>query len=64
MDNPSEMIVSSTESIWTDMLLILLMFLFVGRNDFEEKEKRSVLYYTKYKNTESLKVYLQNCQHC
>lgn len=53
---PSEMIVSSTESIWTDMLLILLMFLFVGGMITEEKEKG--LFYitrsTKYGITQSI----------
>lgn len=36
---PSKMIISSAESIWTDILLILLMFLFVGGMITEEKEK-------------------------
>lgn len=36
---PSKMITSSAESIWTDVLLILLMFLFVGGMITEEKEK-------------------------
>lgn len=60
---PSEMIVSSTESIWTDMLLILLMFLFVGGMITEERKKVCFILH-EVQNTESLKVYLQNCQHC
>ncbi len=37
---PSKTIVSTTENIWTDVLLILITFLFIGNLISEEKEKK------------------------
>ena len=45
---PSKALSVSMENIWTDLFLILSVFLFAGNLIFEEKREKAFLYYTKY----------------